>query len=62
VTARTQFVLEMTDHQRIAALTRLGTLHPEIFDDVVLGDTERQRAIRAIREQRAAAREDGSDD
>ena len=60
---RTDYVLGLTDAQRIAALVRLGALRPEVFDEIVREDTERQRAIRAHRERRAHdSGEDGGDD
>ena len=50
MTARADYVVALTEQQMIAALVRLGDRYPDVFDEIVVGDTERQREIRAARE------------
>jgi hypothetical protein len=49
---RTEYVTEMTDHERISALVWIGHHHPDVFD-AVREDVKKQRAIRATREKRS---------
>ena len=60
MSARSDSVADMTEHERIVFLSRLADRWPEVFDEIY-ADTGRQRELRALRE-RAAALEDGSDE
>ena len=51
MSARTEAVVAMTDHERIVALCLLAGLCPGVFDEV-LRDVEDQRRIAAKREDR----------
>ena len=61
---RAEYVLGLTEHERIAALVRFAGMYPDLFDEVVRQDTERQRAIRASRARLARRRgtEDSSEE
>jgi hypothetical protein len=42
---RTEYVTEMTDHERISALAWIGHRYPDVFDEM-REDVEKQRSVR----------------